>query len=150
MNKLELAHLREYAKGVCRTSEFTGAIPGESMGFEIGDVFTVPAQQFNVLRESIGPIVSQFMLVETQNGDIRKFYPSQLSRRVAAYDTDGTPLTVVTANGTASQLYKMYGSIHDGMSALKGKTIKVSKAISVRTIMFDEVKYKTVYTFDLV
>lgn len=149
MNKLEIACFRAAAEGIRKKTSFSGIIPGEPMGFEEGDVFTMPTQ-FNVFEEKIGETYNQFIFVETQNGDVRKLYPSQLSRRVRAYDMDGTPLTVVTANGTASQLYKMYGTIDDGMNALKGKTIRVSKATLVGTMMFGEYTHKTVYTFDLV
>lgn len=149
MNKLEIAYFRAKAEGALIASGFSGVIPGEPMGFEEGDVFTMPTQ-FVVIEEKIGETYNQFIFVETQNGNVRKLYPSQLSRRVPAYNMDGTPLTVVSANGTASQLYKMYGTINEGMNALKGKTIRVSKATLVGTMMFGEYTRKTVYTFDLV
>lgn len=150
MNKLELEYRRAFAQGAKRVNGFSGAIPEEYMGFELGDTFTMPTQ-FTVFEEVIGEIRNQFIFVETQNGDVRKLYPSQLSRRVRAYDPDGTPLGVVAANGTASQLYKMHGSICEGMDALRGKTIRISKVTLIGTIMWgDQYTHKTVYTFDLV
>lgn len=138
------------ALGIKRISEFSGIIPDASMGFEVGDVFTVPTE-FMVLAEVISGTENQFIFVETESGEVKRLYPSQLSRRVRAYNTDREPCGVtVNANGTASILYKQYGTVKEGMEALKGRTIRVSKVAKVFTVLWDIPQYKTVYTFDLV
>lgn len=149
MNNLEREYCRAAAQGIRKVPEFSGVITGAPLGFEVGDVFTVPTE-FTVLEEMICEVRNQFIFVETQNGEVRRFYPSQLSRRVRAYDKEGNPSNLVIADGTASQLYKMHGSVREGMEALKGKTIRVSKVTKVFTVLWDLPQYKTVYTFDLV
>ena len=146
MLTLENAIRREIVQGTKRVSGFSGVIPGEPCGFELGDTFTIPTQ-FQVYEEKIGECPNQFIFVETVNGNIKKFYPSQLSRRVSAYDVDGTPTGyIVHADGTASQLYEQFGTVADGMNALKGKTIRVTNICKVHSCF----GRKTVYTFDLV
>lgn len=146
MLTLEIAIHRAIAQGIKRVSGFSGGIPGEPCGFELGDTFTVPTQ-FEVYEERIGEYTNQFIFVETVNGDIRKLYPSQLSRIVSVYDIDGTPIgSKMIANGTASQLYRQFGTVADGMNALKGKTIRVTDIVKVQSCFGP----KTVYTFDLV
>ena len=146
MDKLEITYRRAYAQGATKVPGFSGMIPGEPMGFELGDVFTMPTQ-FYVLSERIGETCNQFIFVETRNGDVRKLYPSQLSRRVSVYNFAGEPIgMVVSADGTASQLYKQFGTVQEGMEALKGKTIRVADRDRVQSCFGP----KTVYTFDLV
>lgn len=146
MLTLEIAIRKEIAKGTKRVSGFSGGIPGEHCGFELGDTFTIPTQ-FLVYEEKIGECANQFIFVETVNGNIKKFYPSQLSRRVSIYNSDGLPTGCkIYADGTASQFYKQFGTVVDGMNALKGKTIRVTDITKVQGC----VGPKTVYTFDLV
>ena len=146
MLTLEIAIRKEIAKGTKRVSGFSGGIPGEPCGFELGDTFTIPTQ-FQVYEEKIGECANQFIFVETVNGNIKKFYPSQLSRIVSIYNSDGLPTGCkIYADGTASQLYRQFGTVADGMNALKGKTIRVTDIVKVQSCFGP----KTVYTFDLV
>lgn len=146
MRTLEIAIRREIAKGTKRVSGFSGCIPEEPCGFELGDTFTIPTQ-FQVYEEKIGACTNQFIFVETVNGNIKKLYPSQLSRIVSIYNSDGSPTGCkIYADGTASQLYRQFGTVADGMNALKGKTIRVTDIVKVQSCFGP----KTVYTFDLV
>ena len=146
MPTLEIAIHRAIAQGIKRVSGFSGGIPGEPCGFELGDTFTVPTQ-FEVYEERIGEYANQFIFVETVNGDIKKLYPSQLSRIVSIYNSNGLPTGCkIYADGTASQLYRQFGTVTDGMNALKGKTIRVTDIVKVQSCFSP----KTVYTFDLV
>lgn len=146
MRTLEIAIRKEIAKGTKRASGFSGCIPEKPCGFELGDTFTVPTQ-FEVYEERIVECTNQFIFVETVNGDIRKLYPSQLSRIVSIYDSDGLPTGCkIYANGTASQLYRQFETVADGMNALKGKTIRVTDIVKGQSCFGP----KTVYTFDLV
>lgn len=146
MRTLEIAIRREIAKGTKRVSGFSGCIPEEPCGFELGDTFTIPTQ-FQVYEEKIGECANQFIFVETVNGNIKKLYPSQLSRIVSIYNSDGLPTGCkIYADGTASQLYRQFGTVADGMNALKGKTIRVTDITKVQSCFGP----KTVYTFDLV
>lgn len=151
MRTLEIAIRREIAKGTKQVSGFSGCIPEEPCGFELGDTFTVPTQ-FEVYEERIAECTNQFIFVETVNGNIRKLYPSQLSRIVSIYNRDGLPTGCKTyADGTASQLYRQFGTVADGMDALKGKTIRVTDIVKVQSCFGPNCfGSKTVYTFDLV
>ena len=146
MLTLEIAIRKEIAKGTKRVSGFSGGIPGEPCGFELGDTFTIPTQ-FQVYEEKIGECANQFIFVETVNGNIKKFYPSQLSRIVSIYNSDGLPTGCkIYADGTASQFYRQFSTVTDGMDALRGKTIRVTDIVKVQSCFGP----KTVYTFDLV
>lgn len=146
MTKLECAINRACAQGVTRVSEFKGFIPGVFMSFKLGDIFRIPIE-FQVYEERFDEIINQFIFVETVTGEVRKLYPSQLSRRVLLYDTDGTPTgTIIEANGSASQFYKQFGTVSKGMDALKGKIIGVTGIRKVLNCFGP----KNIYTFDLV
>lgn len=146
MLTLENVIRREIAKGTKRVSGFSGCIPEEPCGFELGDTFTIPTQ-FQVYEEKIGECANQFIFVGTVNGNIKKFYPSQLSRIVSIYNSNGLPTGCkIYADGIASQLYRQFGTVADGMNALKGKTIRVTDITKVQSCFGP----KTVYTFDLV
>lgn len=146
MLTLEIAIRREIAQGTKRVNGFSGVIPGEPCGFEIWDTFTIPIQ-FQVYEERVGECTNQFIFVETVNGSIKKLYPSQLSRIVSVYNSNGLPTGhKIYADGTASQLYRQFGTVADGMNALIGKTIRVTEINKVQSCFGP----KTVYTFDLV
>ena len=140
---------REYAKGNQTQNMFDGDVPRISTNFEVGDIFTLPTK-YLVFIERIERAVNQFIFVETKSGEVRKLYPLQLSRKVRIYNTDGSYSGIAQANGTASQLYMSHLTVQEGMEALSGKTIRVSKITSVQTMQFDNLHYRTVYTFDLV
>ena len=148
--KLEIE--RSFANGDVPTSSFSGVIPAvNSTCLESGDVFTVPVE-FEIMQERIGMMTNEYIFVTTDNGDVRKLYPSQLSRSVVACAEDGNPCGRVIANGTASQLYRQYATVKDGMDALKGKTIRISKKQMVTTHRYGctDLCKRVVYTFDLV
>ena len=146
MLTLEIAIRREIAQGTKRVNDFSGCIPGESFGFELMDTFIIPTQ-FQIYEERIEERTNQFIFVETINGNIKKLYPSQLSRIVSVYDENGTPAGYkIQADGTASQFYRQFGTVSDGMNALKGKTIRVTNITKALSCFGP----KTVYTFDLV
>lgn len=149
MNVLKIAKHRAYAEGYKKISSFSGTIPEAPKGFEVDDIFTIPPQ-FQVFESEIGGVKNQFIFVMNQYGEVKRFYPSQLSRRVRAYNYDGTPDQLVIADGSASRLYKTHRTVQDGMEALKGKTIRVSAVTKVFTLHWECAQYKTVYTFDLV
>lgn len=149
MNNLEREYCRADAEGCKRISSFSGPIPEAPKGFEVDDIFTIPTQ-FQVFESEIGGVKNQFIFVTNQYGEVKRFYPSQLSRRVRAYNYDGTLDQLVIADGSASRLYKTYRTVQDGMEALKGKTIRVSAVTKVFTLCWECAQHKTVYTFDLV
>lgn len=141
----------ELLRGGRRVNGFTGDIPRETRLFQVGDVFTMPTN-FEVYEEQLGEnFRTQFIFVETTDGEIKRLYPSQLFRKVYVYNEDGEfAATVVEANGSASKLFKRYATIAEGMDALKGLTIKVSDIVNVPTLCKGKITYRVVYTFDLV
>lgn len=151
LRRLKQQEARAIANGDYRVSDFSGAVKAmESFGFEEGDVFTVPTE-FNVFCQRVGGCISEYIFVVTQDDQVRKLYPSHFTRRVRKHDGSDW-VGYVCAKGTACDLYRKFGSIGEAMDALKGKTIRVSNVERVLTLdpYTDNIRYRTVYTFDLV
>ena len=148
MNNIEIEVMRAMAKGDKRVNMFSGATPNLNYyGFEVGDVFTLPTK-YNVIEERVNNNPTQYIFVQTQDGRVCKFYPSQLFRKVCVFNEDGTPTGQrIIANGTASERARQFPSYYDVMEDLKGRTIKVN---AIQRVLGNNMRTHTVYTFDLV
>lgn len=119
---------------------------------EVGDVFTIPTS-LEVYSVSMGgtrrdgtPITAEFIFVENQNGDAKRFFPSMLQKRVTRYkDTKpGEPLQIadndpiVTTKGTAALKLKEYGDVNKFFTDYAGKKLKVSNVERVTTQNYND------------
>lgn len=141
---------------------FTGAMPGDIVSFNEGDVFTIP-EKFQVrktfIKGSTGLNAAEYIFVETESGNAIKLFPGTFTKHAAVYN-EPTSVTampmgtgeIVRTSGSAVELYKSKNSVQEGMEALAGKKIKVSKLTPVRTLRYGTTSLKTtmIGTFDLV
>lgn len=141
MATLAVMKKRDELDGIVAASDnkFTGAVrePGVS-AFEKGDTFKIP-ENFKVYNQPIGDNTVQFIYVEVGSSKIAKrFYPSIMwrSRNVCNEDKMLTG-EVMRASGTAVDEFRKYGSVQDAMTALKGKTLRITKMQPVRTLRYN-------------
>lgn len=122
-----------------------------SFGFEEGDVFTVPTEYQVYSQVLPHGFSNEYIFVTTQNGDVRKLYPTQFTRRVRKHDGYNWQ-GFVYAKGTACDLYRQFTYVGEAMDALRGKTIRVSNVEYAQTLdpHTGNTHYRPVYTFDLV
>lgn len=150
-----IAELVERASkvGDVKIAEFSGVVrEAGNPGMEKGTVFTIP-QNFSVYKQKIGNNIAQYCLVECEDGQAKRFYPSSMTKSVVVYDEDGTSTgTRVEASGTAVDEFRKHIGTQEAVMALVGKKIKVSDVKTVRTLRFgtDQLRNTQVCTFDLV
>jgi hypothetical protein len=141
---------------------FSGAIPGDFNYFDEGDVFTVP-KKLEVRKTHIrginGWYDAEYIYVETESGKTVKLFPGTFTKHAVVYNEPNSVTSmpigtgeIVRASGTAVELYKSKSSVQEGMEALRGKKIKVSKMTPVRTLRYGTYSLRTtmVGTFDLI
>lgn len=117
---------------------FSGAVRSlENTGLEAGDVLVIP-DTFEVREQKIGDGTAQYIfcqLGDTQN--VKPFYPSTFTKSRQVYDENGQPTGVRKHTmGSAAELFRSFGSVAEGMNALRGKKIKVTNIENVRTLRF--------------
>lgn len=133
---------RANARGDKSQKGFTGAIRNlENTGVELGDKFKIPEGDFEVRVQKIGNNEAEYIFVELLNepGQYKQFYPSTFTKNRYVYNEDGTrvePRQRVETKGTATDLFKKYGGVEEGMKALQGKTLEVTNMEEVRTVRF--------------
>lgn len=137
MATLEQEVKRNLARGDKKVNGFSGAVRSlENLGLEKGDEFTIP-ESFDVYEQKIGDNKVEYIMVELKNGNAKPFYPSTFTKSRTVYNQDGTSTgTRVATKGSAADLFRQYGSVQDGMNALKGKTLKVSDIEQVDTLRY--------------
>lgn len=137
MATLEQEIKRNIARGDKKVNGFSGAVRSlENLGLEKGDQFTVP-ESFDVYEQKIGENKVEYIMVELANGNAKPFYPSTFTKSRTVYNQDGTSTgNRVFTKGTAAELFRQYGSVQDGMNALKGKTLKVTDVEQVDTLRY--------------
>lgn len=137
MATLEQEIKRNIARGDKKVNGFTGAVRSlENLGLEKGDEFTIP-EKFDVYEQKIGDNAVQYIMVELKNGNAKPFYPSTFTKSRTVYNQDGTSTGQrVFTKGTAAELFRQYGSVQEGMDALRGKTVKVSDIEQVDTLRY--------------
>lgn len=139
MGKLATEIERAEAAGAKRVTGFEGAVRSlEDVSFRKGDEFTFPTS-FEIYERKFGNNKAQFIFV-TVNGDdnnIKAFYPSTFTKSRAVYNEDKT-LTGKRAHtmGTAAEEFRKYGTVTAAMDAMKGKKVKVTDEVTVRTLRY--------------
>lgn len=100
----------------------------DSTSLELGDKITFP-KVFDKIYKSKRFNGTQYILVETEGGKVVQFFPSTFTKRRQIVEADGTPIkgAFMKTEGTAADLFRTHSTINDGMKALAGKTIVVSK-----------------------
>lgn len=157
MGALSVEKERALKGGDKKVSGFTGAVRSlDSLTVELGDTFTLP-DTYEVFEQKFGKgdsaNTTQYIFVECGKDNFKKFYPSTFTKSRAIYDEDGTPTGErAHTKGTAAELYRQSGSVAAGMDALKGKTLKVTDMVTVRTLKYGstEVVNALIPTIDIV
>lgn len=144
---------RNEARGDKKVNGFSGAIRSlENLGLEVGDKFTMP-DEYQVYEQKIGDNSVQYIMVELTNGNAKPFYPSTFVKSRTVYNEDGTSTGERKHTmGSAAELFRTFGNIQEGMEALKGKTLEVTKVESVRTLRYgtESLMNAQIPTIDLV
>lgn len=133
---------------------FSGEIRSlDNDGLEKGDVLIIP-EKFEVRERRFGDNSAQYILCELEGTDrVKPFYPSTFTKIRTVYDEDGIATSErVHTTGSAAELYRSFGSIADGMDALRGKKICVTDVIPVRTLRYnsDQLMTAQIPVIDLV
>lgn len=134
--------------------EFTIKLPLEVRGIKMGGT-----------RRDGKPIVAEYIFVENQAGEAKKFFPSMLQKRVTVYEKTepGESLKLanvapVVANGSAAVALQNYGDVNKFFAdfaegrPFAGKKLKVTNVNYVTTKVFgqDRLTETPVMTIDLV
>lgn len=149
--EIEIARAKE--AGDKKVAKFSGAVRSlENPALEIGDTWTFP-EKYDVYEQKLNGNSVQYIFIETDKGNVKKFYPTTFTKSRAIYNEDGE-LTGerVHTMGTAADLYRSAASIQDGMNKLAGKTVKVTDLITIRTLRYGskDVVDSFIPTIDLV
>lgn len=147
--------------GDAKVAGFSKAIRSlDNPGFVEGETFTIP-KHFDVYETHfhVGDKTysAEYINVETSLGAVKKFFPSTFTKSTSEVrEVNGllelTGNRVVTS-GTATEEFRKYGTVQEGMLALAGKTIKVSKVTPVKGFAYrkvDETRVYNILTLDLV
>lgn len=132
--------------------------------FNEGDVFTIPANvEYYQTPVRGSDAVAYFILVEGKDRNskefTKQFFLSSCNKRVEVYETpiSGKPLKstgeYLSNDGTFIEKMREYETIAEGIQALAGKSVKVSKTVSVFTARYQsvtEAQRTRILTFDLV
>lgn len=137
MASLTTEMTRAKARGDKQVNGFTGAVRSlENNVLEVGDVLTIP-EKLEVFEQKIGDGVAQYIFAQLENGNVKPFYPSTFTKQRTIYNEDGSSTNErVFTQGTAAEKFREYGSVQEGMEALKGKKIKVTDMKIVRTLRY--------------
>lgn len=137
MATMEIEIARNLARGDKKVAGFSGHIRSlDSLALESGDEFTFP-EKYDVYEQKIGDNSVQYIMVTLANGNAKPFYPSTFTKSRTIYNEDGTPTTKrVHTEGSAAELFRQSGDVETGMNALKGKKVKVTDIITIRTLRY--------------
>lgn len=154
MGQLAVEKKRAEACKDKKVDGFSGAIRSlEVLNLEEGDVLTFPLE-YEVYEQKFGDNVAQYIFCQIGDTDnVKPFYPSTFTKSRQIYDEDLEPTGKrVHTKGTAAELFRQFGSVQEGMDALKGKKVKVTKIEKVRTLRFntDSLMWAYIPTIDLV
>lgn len=152
MGKLAMEIARNKANGDVEINGFTGGIRSlENSSLEIGDEFTIP-ETFKVFKSKRFND-AQYIMVELKNGNAKQFFPSTFTKSRTVYDENKQSTGVrVHTLGTAAEEFRSHADVAEGMNALKGKTLKVTKIDTIRTLRYDrpELMDAQILTIDIV
>lgn len=137
MAKLEVEMARAAANGDKKVTSFKGGVRSlENVALELNDTFTFPTT-FDVYEQKIGDNTAQYIWVILEDGNAKRFYPSTFTKSRTIYNEDGTSTGERKFTlGTAAEEFRKHGTVEEGMQALAGKKVKVTKLEIVRTLRF--------------
>ena len=137
MAKLEVEMARAAANGDKKVTSFKGGVRSlENVALELNDTFTFPTT-FDVYEQKIGDNTAQYIWVILEDGNAKRFYPSTFTKSRTIYTEDGTSTGERKFTlGTAAEEFRKHGTVEEGMQALAGKKVKVTKLEIVRTLRF--------------
>ena len=111
-------------------SGFTKQMRGvDNMSFEKGDEFTIPENP-QVYSMTLGSGNAEFIVVETQSGICKRFFPSVFYKRGMEVDKDGM-LTgnIIYSTGKVCEDARTYQTVAEAMAALANKRVKVTDIV---------------------
>lgn len=111
-------------------SGFTKQMRGvDNMSFEKGDEFTIPENP-QVYSMTLGSGNAEFIVVETQSGICKRFFPSVFYKRGMEVDKDGM-LTgnIIYSTGKVCEDARSHQTVAEAMAALANKRIKVTDMV---------------------
>lgn len=134
---------RAKANGDKKVSGFTGAVRSlEMLTIEEGDTFTMP-EKYEVYQQKVGVDANgkdrfvDYIWVSVGKDNVKKFFPSTFTKSRTIYNEDGTPTNErMHTTGSAAEVFQKASTVESGMNALKGKTLKVSKVNTIRTLRY--------------
>ena len=137
MAKLEVELARAAANGDKKVTGFTGGVRSlENVALELNDTFTFPTT-FDVYEQKIGDKTAQYIWITLEDGNVKRFYPSTLTKFRTIYNEDGTSTgSRKFTLGTAAEEFRKHGTVEEGMNALAGKRVKVTNIETIRTIKY--------------
>lgn len=109
---------------------FTKQMRGvDNMSFEKGDEFTIPENP-QVYSMTLGSGNAEFIVVETQSGICKRFFPSVFYKRGMEVDRDGM-LTgnIIYSTGKVCEDARSYQTVAEAMAALANKRVKVTNMV---------------------
>ena len=132
--------------------KFTGSIRSlENPAFEVGDTWTFP-EEYEVYKTKINGSTAEpeYIWVEVEGSGAKKFFPSTLTKSLRVYEEgpDGLAVPVLDAprvvcSGAVAEDYRKFVDPNEGMAALKGLKVRVTKMTPVPTVNYANGKLKT-------
>lgn len=124
--------------GVKQTVSFKGAIRNMDMGEPLaeGDIIHIPEDFTGKIFEApvgattvkVGYMILEITRKGSEERESFRFYPNMLAKVVYPVDSErGVRLPKVKTTGTACEEFCKHATIQEGMEALKGRNILVSK-----------------------
>lgn len=126
----------------------------------VGDILQMPADKYRIIKSVIPGtnVPVQSTIVENQNGEVRRIYPSMFQRNIGIYTMGPDGKVVPTgerakASGTAADLFKTFIKVDDAMNAFLGKKLEIKAIDRVKTQVYGsttQLREQAVYTIDIV
>lgn len=137
MSTLAVEIARAQASGDRPVAGFTGAQRSlDNVALEVNDKFTFP-ETYKVYKTKIGEREAEYIWIEC-GGKAKKFFPSYFTKSRRIYNEDMTPTEErAFTQGTAAEMYRQFGTVKEGMEALAGKTVVVTRIDVIRTLNFE-------------
>lgn len=105
-------------------------------GLEKGDQFTIPTD-YEIWEEVLNGTTLQYINITLTSGVEKHLYPAVFCKTRTIYNEDGTSTGKrVFTTGSAATLFQSCKNVQEGMDALRGKTLRVTDMITVRTLRY--------------
>lgn len=153
MANLTVEKARALANGDKQVAGFSGGIRSlENVALELNDTFTF-STPYEVFEQKIGDNKVQYTWVTLENGNAKRFYPSTFTKARTVFNEDGTSTGIRKYTlGTAAEEFRKHGTVEEGMMALAGKKVKVTKIEVISTLRYngDKLQNTQIPTIDIV